>query len=139
MDSWIPGDQSPLAPGSPFAAAITHTFAVTLGVCAVIAFGVAAAIAYSLVVFRSRAEGGEPTQVAESPGLEVVWTVVPLAIVTGLFVLTLDTMARSDPLPVRAPDVTVVGHQWWWEFLFFFKQKTAYEIHIPAGRPLLLR
>jgi cytochrome c oxidase subunit 2 len=139
MDSGIPAHQSPFAPGSPFAAAITHVFIVTLGVCAVIGIAVTTAIIYSLVVFRSRADGSEPPQVAENPKLEMVWTVLPLAIVAALFVLTLDTMARSDPLPERAPDVTVIGHQWWWEVRYPSGVVTANEIHIAAGRPLLLR
>ncbi len=140
MGGGIPtGTQSPFAPSSPFAAAIAHTFWVTLGVCAVIGLGVAAAIAYSLFKFRGAAGAAEPPQLTGNRKLEVLWTVVPLGIVAGLFVLTIATMARSDPAPDRAPDLTIVGHQWWWEVRYPSGAVTANEIHIPVGRPLLLR
>ena len=77
---------SPLSPSSPFAASIARLFEITLVVCAVIGFGVAAAIAYSLFAFRARPGGGEPPQVNGNRKLEILWTVVPIAIVAGLFV-----------------------------------------------------
>lgn len=133
------GPQSPFAPSSPFAAAIAHLFAVTVGVCAVIGLGVTAAIVYSLVAFRARPGADDPPQLTGNRKLEILWTVVPLGIVTGLFVMTLETMAQSDPPPSRAPDLTVIGHQWWWEVRYPSGVVTANEIHVPAGRPLLLR
>src|SRR5439155_3550858 len=47
--------------------------------------------------------------------------------------------ASGDALVIQ-----VTGHQWWWEVhyvdsIFFFKQKTAYEIHIPVGKRVLLQ
>ena len=116
MGGGIPtGTQSPFAPSSPFAAAIAHLFVLTLGVCAVIGLVVAGAIAYSLVAFRARAGAGEPPQLTGNRKLETLWTIVPLGIVAGLFVMTVETMARSDPPADRARTSTVVGHQWWWE------------------------
>src|SRR5271167_3139656 len=95
--------ESPFAPSSPFAEAIASLFSITLVVCAVIGVGVTAAIAYSLFRFRARPDGDEPSQVSGNHKLEVVWTLIPVAIVTWLFVMTLETMARSDPAADRAP------------------------------------
>jgi cytochrome c oxidase subunit 2 len=134
-----PAMGSPFEPNSPFASAIAHAFGVTLAICAVIGFGVTAAIAYALVAFRARSGDSEPRQVSGSRRLEVLWTVVPLAIVTGLFVLTVDAMAKSDPRADRAPDLTVVARQWWWEVRYASGAVTANEVHIPAGRSLLVR
>src|SRR5580658_408300 len=98
MGGGIPsGGQSVFAPSSPFAAPIAELFTQTLWVCAVIGFGVAAAIVYSLVAFRARPDGDEPPQGTGNRRLETLWTVVPAGIVAGLFVMTLNTMARSDP------------------------------------------
>jgi cytochrome c oxidase subunit 2 len=140
MSGGIPdGTQSPFTPSSPFAAAIAHLFWITLGVCAVIGVGVTAAIAYSLVVFRARPGGDEPPQLAGNRKLELLWTVVPTCIVALLFVMTVDTMARSDPPADRAPGLIVVGHRWWWEARYPSGVVTANEIHIPVGQPLLVR
>ncbi len=130
---------SPLSPSSPFAASIARLFEITLVVCAVIGFGVAAAIAYSLFAFRARPGGGEPPQVNGNRKLEILWTAVPIAIVAGLFVMTLETMAKSDPPADRRPDLVVVGHQWWWEARYASGVVIANEIHVPTGKPLLVR
>jgi cytochrome c oxidase subunit 2 len=133
------GSESPFSPGSPFVASIAHLFQITLVVCAVIGIGVTLAIGYSLVAFRSRGGGVEPMQRTGNVTLEVIWTAVPIAIVLGLFVLSVETMARSDPAADRAPDLVVVGHQWWWEARYPSGVVTANEIHVPAGAPLLVR
>ena len=133
------GSESPFSPSSPFAASIAHLFAITLVVCAVIGGGVAAAITYSLLRFRARPDGDEPPQVTGNHTLEIVWTLIPIAIVTWLFVMSIETMARSDPAADRAPDVIVTGHQWWWEARYPSGLVTANEIHIPVGKPLLVR
>lgn len=140
MSGAIPtGTESPFAPSSPFAAAIAHLFWVTLGVCALIGLLVAAAIAYSLVRFRAPPGAEDPAQITGNRKLEILWTVVPLGIVTGLFVMTLETMAQSDPIPDRSPDLTVVAHQWWWEIRYPSGVVTANEVHIPVGRAVLVR
>jgi cytochrome c oxidase subunit II len=133
------GSEYVFAPSSPFAASIADLFTLTLVVCAVIGAGVTAAIAYSLIRFRARPDGDEPPQITGNHKLEVAWTLIPIAIITWLFVLTIETMARSDPAADRAPDLVVVGHQWWWEARYPSGAVTANEIHIPSGKPLLVR
>lgn len=132
------GHQSPFEPGSPFAAAIAWLFGFTLVVCAIIAAVVFGALGYGLYAFRHREGAPEPPQTTGNRTLEVLWTAVPFGIVTLLFVLTVTTMARSDPRADRAPDVTVVGHQWWWEARYDRGLVTANEIHVPTGTPVLV-
>jgi cytochrome c oxidase subunit 2 len=140
MGGGLPRDhQSVFAPSSPFASPIADLFTQTLWLCAVIGLIVTAGIVYSLIVFRARPDGDEPPQVAENLKLEVVWTIVPIAIVTVLFVMTLNTMSRSDPSADPEPDITIVGHQWWWEARYPSGVVTANEIHIPVGKPLYVR
>jgi cytochrome c oxidase subunit II len=133
------GPESPFSPASPFAASIAHLFAITLVVCAVIGAIVVVAIAYSLTRFRARPGSVEPEQVSGNTRLEIVWTAIPVAIVAVLFVMSIETMSRSDPPADRAPDLLVVGHQWWWEARYPSGLVTANEIHVPAGKPLLVR
>lgn len=133
------GIESPLAAHSPFAASIVHLFSITFVLGAVIFAGVTAAIVYSMLRFRARPDGDEPRQVDGNHKIEIVWTLIPIGIVTCLFVLSLSTMARSDPPADRAPDLVVVGHQWWWEARYPSGAVAANEIHIPAGKPLLVR
>ncbi len=50
--------------------------------------------------------------------------------------------AGSSPFlpPPNALPVTVLGHQWWWEFRYpTLGVTTANELHVPVGRPVTLR
>jgi cytochrome c oxidase subunit II len=127
-------------PSSPEAHAIADLFGVTLGICAVIFAVVLALVAYSLLRFRDREDGKEPAQVHGNTRLEVAWTVAPFLVLVGIFALTLRAARASDPPADRDPDIVVVAHQWWWEARYpATGAVTANEIHIPVGRPVLIR
>jgi cytochrome c oxidase subunit 2 len=66
---------------------------------------------------------------------------MPLVVVAVVLGFTLVAMARLANQP-REDEliVEVDGHQWWWEVRYpDFGVVTANEIHLPAGRPILLR
>jgi cytochrome c oxidase subunit 2 len=120
-----------------------------LAVCGAIFAVVAYLLVYALVRFRTRPgdDEREPPQVYGSNSIEVAWIVVPLLIVVVLFLATARTIfeiERAAP-PANALRVTVVGHQWWWEFRYpDLGIVTANELHVPvsglsARRPTLLR
>ncbi len=50
--------------------------------------------------------------------MELAWTVIPVLIVVVLFLTTARMIfaIQDAPKPKTALDVTVVGHQFWWEF-----------------------
>ncbi len=116
-------------------------FAQYLAVAAVIFTVVAVLVVYAIVRYRARPGAPEPRESHGSRAAEIAWTAIPLAIVLGLFVLTVRTMAFVDApqQPERAPDLTITGHQWWWLARYPGGAVTANEIHIPAGRRLLAR
>ena len=132
-------DPSPFDPRSPEARAIAQLFDQTLVVCAVIGTLVALLLLIVVVRFRASVRPAEPPQVHGHKALEFAWTLLPLAIVIGLFVLTARAMAASDPPANREPDLVVIGHQWWWEARYPSGAVTANEIHVPAGKDLLVR
>jgi cytochrome c oxidase subunit 2 len=136
---WVSPLASPFDPHSPEALAISTLFGQTLVVCAVVGAVVAGLVATCVVRFRAGKRPSEPPQVHGNTSLEVTWTLIPLAIVVGLFVLTARAMAASDPPPDREPDIVVVGHQWWWEARYASGAITANEIHVPVGKDLLIR
>jgi cytochrome c oxidase subunit 2 len=129
-----------LNPQSPQARAIFNLGVVTAIVLAVIFAVVVAMIVYALIRFRSRGGEGDPEQKAGNVPIEIVWTVIPLAIVTVFFVLAARTMGISDPAPPPNPDLIIIGHQWWWEARYTKSGViAANEIHIPVGKPIALR
>lgn len=128
-----------LNPASPQAEALRHLFAVTLFVCGVIFLIVTTLVIICIVRFRRKADAPEPPQITGSQKLEITWTTLSILILVGLFVLTVHAMHASDPVTHRAPDLTVIGHQWWWEIRYPDGVMAANEIHIPIGKNLLMR
>lgn len=91
------------------------------------------------VWFRER-PGRAARQIHGNTRLEVIWTLIPVAIVAMIAVPTFDTLFAidKDP-PADAMHIEVVGHQWWFEFKYMDEQgetmlTTANELHLPEGK-----
>ena len=103
---------------------------------------VAGILLYVLVRYRSRAEDGateqEPPQIYGSNQIELAWTVIPILIVVMLFLATARVIYTTEhaPKPSDALDVTVIGHQFWWEYSYpALGVVTANELHVPVSDP----
>jgi cytochrome c oxidase subunit 2 len=130
------------SPHSPQAQTIGAVFSIVLAIAAVVFLLVTAGVVYSCVRYRSRGPAvTEPRQIFGSRKLEVLWTVVPLFIVTGLFIVTVRAMVLIDaPQDSLLPsDVAITGHQWWWEARYPNGVVVPWEIHVPASRRLRAR
>ncbi len=129
------------SPQSPQASAIVDLFYIVLVICVGVFVIVTYIVTHSLARFRSRAEPAEPPQVVGNKTLELVWTIGPLLLVVWIFILTARGMNRADPAKNnRPPDLTVIGHQWWWEARYNKSGAiAANEIHIPVGERFLLQ
>jgi cytochrome c oxidase subunit 2 len=99
-------------------------------------------LAYAVVKFRKRgADTSEPAQVYGSSQVELAWTVIPILIVVVLFLATARVIAgiQKAPRPGNALEVTVIGHQFWWEYRYpSLKVVAANELHLPVGEPAFL-
>lgn len=119
-----------------------------LGICALIYVGVSGLLVYALVRFRARPhDDAEPPQVFGSLQIELSWTIIPILIIVILFLGTARVLfsIQDAPKPPTALDVTVIGHQFWWEFRYpQYNVVTANELHVPvntksAPRPAFLK
>jgi cytochrome c oxidase subunit 2 len=91
-----------------------------------------ALLAFVVIRYRKRPEA-EASQTKGNLRIEIVWTLIPAAIVILLFVLTVRTTEQLA-LPDPGAQFTTVGHQWWWEFDFSrLGFKTANEVYVPQG------
>jgi cytochrome c oxidase subunit 2 len=121
---------------------MSAVFSLVLAIAAVIFLVVAAGVIYSAVRYRSRGVAiAEPRQIFGSRNLEILWTVVPLLIVTGLFIVTVRAMVVIDaPQETGRPsDLVITGHQWWWEARYPNGVVVPWDIHIPTSRRLRVR
>jgi cytochrome c oxidase subunit II len=125
-------------PASPQAAELLRLWNACMWVCGFILAVVTISILYIVVRYKAR-DNREPSQSAGNTKLEVAWTVVPVAIVSVLFAMSIITARAVDGRVDRALDIVVTGHQWWWEIQYpAANATTANEIHIPVGRDMLI-
>ena len=133
-------DNSPstLAPASTPAHQIFDLSIFVVAVTGGIFLVVGGLLAIALFRFRARKSdpAGEPAQIYGSTQIELAWTVIPLLIVVVLFLTTARIIfaIQDAPKPKTALDVTVIGHQFWWEFRYpKYGVVTANELHIPVS------
>jgi cytochrome c oxidase subunit 2 len=128
------------APQAAPARSIYGLSLLVLGICAVIFLIVASLLTYAIIRFRHRRgfTVNEPAQIYGSNQIELSWTVIPILIVVVLFLSSarIIFVNQSVTKPTTALDVTVIGHQYWWEYRYpKLGIVTANELHIPANDP----
>jgi cytochrome c oxidase subunit II len=137
------GPSSPTSIFSPVSTPAQSIYGLSLFVLAltaavfVLVFGL---LAYTVIKFREKAQDDkrEPPQVYGSSQVETAWTVIPVLIVLVLFLATVRVIANVQEAakPSGAIEVTVIGHQFWWEFRYpGFNVVTANELHVPVSEP----
>ena len=110
------------SPASSPAQMIFDLSLLVYAVCTVIFLVVSALLAYTLLKYRKRKgdEGREPAQIFGSKQIELAWTIIPVLIVVVLFLATARVIVSTQhpKLPPGAVVVTVIGHQFWWEYRY---------------------
>src|SRR5205823_7146630 len=146
--------ESMFDPASPGAESIRNLALLVLAITGFIFILVEGILFYAVVRFRrprnapaahNAEEAKEPPQVYGSKPIEIAWTAAPALIVFVLVMVTTRTLWEVNPTPPQprpgdqALFVTVVGHQWWWEYRYdhYDGKKvgftTANELRIPVG------
>lgn len=80
-----------------------------------IAIFVMALLAYVCVRFRAK-KNPVPSHTSHHTLLEVVWTVVPVVILVGVSVKSLQTLYHANTVPAAEVTLKVTGYQWYWEY-----------------------
>lgn len=128
---------STFAPHSTPASELNQLSYFVLGITAAIFVGVSVLLFYAVFRFRARAgDDTEPPQVFGSMQIELSWTIIPILILVVLFLGTARVLfsVQDAPKPPNALDVTVIGHQFWWEFRYpQYNVVTANELHVPLS------
>lgn len=108
------------------------------GITGAIFIVVAGLLLYVLIRYRSKSTSNaqEPPQIYGSNQIELSWTVIPILLVVMLFLATARVIYSTEhaPKPVDALDISVIGHQFWWEFRYpKLGFVTANELHVPVS------
>ena len=127
---WMPNS------ASNFASSIDGMFDTLLWISLVCMIG----IAYAMVSFcrRYRATSREANEPAESQAdhsntLEVTWSIIPLFVVIGVFVVGFKQFVDLKTPPRAAYEVHATGQRWKWGFEYP-EGLTHPELHVPLGK-----
>jgi cytochrome c oxidase subunit 2 len=131
--------QTTLKPEGPVARKIDNLFVPVFWVAVFFFVLVEFGVVFLVWRYRHRDDRPEPVQVHGNTRLELTWTLLPALVLMAVAIPTFKTifdLARKPKDPIR---VTVIGHQFWWEYRYTdLGVVAANELHIPVGRPVEL-
>jgi cytochrome c oxidase subunit 2 len=128
-----------LEPDGPFARKADRLWDLTFALAVFVFVVVEGLIIYAVIRFRRRGDDDAPRQVHGNTPVEITLTVLPAVLLAFVAVPTVATVFELSEEPRGELEVTVIGHQWWWEYDYGdLGVITANELHIPAGRPIQL-
>jgi cytochrome c oxidase subunit II len=90
-------------------------------VCVMIALLVFGAMIYSIVKFR-HSKGAVPASFDHSTRVEVVWTIIPIAILIGMAIPAAETLIKIEDTRNADLTIKVTGYQWKWHYDYLDKK-----------------
>ena len=136
----FPGWPPPvLDPAGPYATSVSWLSWILIGMAAIVLLVVLAALYVALF--------GRRDLQARLGGKTMIWVggiAFPVVVLTGLLIYGLSlTRHLSDPVQGNELRIRVIGEMWWWRVAYLDPQgreilQDANELHIPAGRPVVL-
>ena len=95
-----------------------------------------------VIVRYNRRANPVPSKTSHNSLIEVVWTLVPVLILVGVAIPSIDLLAKQfKPAPAKALTVKITGNQWYWTYAFPDNggfEYTSYMLNIP-GQPVINR
>jgi cytochrome c oxidase subunit 2 len=129
-----------LNPAGPVAEKIDGLWWMVFWIAAAVFVLVQGGILVIAFMFRDRPGRREPKQIHGNNKLEVLWTAIPALILAGIAVPTVQTIFELTDRPANALTIEVIGHQWWFEYVYPDQNiTTANTLVIPAGVPVELQ
>ena len=96
-------------------------------------------MAYSLIVFRrKKGETGDGEHIEGNTRLEIVWTVIPLAIVIALGVIGAGNLRQIQAVDPQAIEINVIASQWNWHFEYP-QGFGSDELYLPLNQQVVLK
>ena len=131
--------QDTLEPQGPVARDIDRLIDPVFIVAGVVFVLVQGLVLLAIIKFRAKPDSPEPQQIHGNTRLEVGWTLAPALILLAVAVPTIATIFDLAKEPENPVKVTVIGHQFWWEYRYDdLGVTTANELRMPTKRPVEL-
>ena len=87
-----------------------------LWVCVIIAVFTFGAMIYAMVKFRKSKGAVADTSMLHSTKLEIAWTIVPVFILIGMAIPSVETLIKIEDTTDSELTIKVTGYQWFWQY-----------------------
>ena len=87
-----------------------------LWICVVIAIGTFGAMIYAMVKFRKSKGAVADTSLLHSTKLEIAWTIVPVFILIGMAIPSIEKLIMIEDTSGSELTIKVTGYQWFWQY-----------------------
>ena len=132
------GGFTPVQPHSPNAHHTLTAYYVILGFTAAVCVLVEGLLVAFIFKYRQRGRRrtDDGAQVHGHTRLELIWTVVPVLILTAIGIVVFVELPKiaDAPAATNALHVKVEGHQYYWQFDYPNGARTINNLYVPVGR-----
>ncbi len=123
---------------SNFSEGIDDAFVIIFGVIAFFLVGLTAVLIYFLIRYREK-RNPVPTQIEGNIWLEIIWTIIPMALVVGMFYYGwMAWIPMMSDAPKDSIEINTTAQMWSWKFEYPNGKKTDTLI-IPIDKPIALK
>jgi cytochrome c oxidase subunit 2 len=97
-----------------------------------------ALIFYAAKRWKRKREDEVTPHITHSTKLELLWSLIPLAVVMGIFIFGFRSYVRAWVVPNDAMEIVVTGKKWVWQFEYPDGTRTLNDLHVPVNKPVKL-
>lgn len=90
------------------------------------------------IKYRRKKEGVLTPNLSHNLALELVWSIVPLLMLIGLFFWGFNDYVASFVTPNDAIEINVTGKKWSWAFEYPDGTRSIQSLHVPVNKPVRL-
>jgi cytochrome c oxidase subunit II len=127
-----------LPQASSFAGRVDGLFDTLLALSGVVVLGVFTAMIWFCVKYRHGSAADRSGTSHRHLGIELAWTLIPMAMFIGLFAWSVRLWVVLRTPPADAMPVYVVAKQWMWKVQHVGGQREINTLHVPLGQPIRL-
>jgi len=126
----------PLFPeaASTIAPRVDALYLFLVGLTAVMTILIVALVVIFMIKYKRRDPNSIGARIHGGMALEIIWSVIPLIIVMGIFVWSTAIFFAIARPPAETMNIYATGKQWMWKFQHLDGQREINELHVPVGR-----
>jgi cytochrome c oxidase subunit II len=127
---------TPLFPeaASTIAPRVDALYLFLVGLTAFMTILIAALVVIFMVKYKRRDPNSIGARIHGGMALEIIWSIIPLVIVLGIFVWATGLFFDIARPPAETMNIYATGKQWMWKFQHLDGQREINELHVPVGR-----